>query len=633
MADETDTPNGDGPESGQNANGENAAVSTNASDGVSRTGQSDHTAGPEPSDPAPATDGSPAEPKKATDAQDPKPDAASERHRQLEHLSREAVDLLLRDATLVEKYAGGSGLLKNANFLSALQAARNESRSGGLDVSDDAYSELRTELNKVLRTIYPITLADLRDQARAEEKPTGGFWEWFKFRMRWFGKVVSNGTIAMLAIIIFLMTASYTLWAQRAELIIAETRKLESQDRIDMERKYLTWLIDRLVQNRTEQDVRMGTFWVEGAIYLDSILAFEQEVNALNGQVDRAISAYPMEKRFRRLGNFVCFETHEVAGMAPNGSALPPELAVRWQWMRVICPDTPVKQALAPLGSLQSSIGTRQSDGDAPDTGPQDSGLSLEEGLRGLTGAFDNDGEGGDEIGSAGAPKDAPRPQLQVDLAGRPIPPNNYIAPTRGGDAGQDDSEDPKDCETRVRDLLAQISTIMTEPSSSNGMPEVEFDLLRDELFEAVRCARAPQNFNPYNSGLQSLRGFKVDNAGELERKYRVASKWWLPSLYGALGAVVYTLGFMLSRLQPDPKFFRSLVRIMMGSLAGVTVVNFFTPELANLLYVPMKSMGLLALAFLAGFSVEVVLELLRGVVNRWSERAAGVGGNGSHDA
>lgn len=551
----------------------------------------------------------------------------------------EFVSDFMLDAELVEDYATNCGLLKDDTFLIALETARKLQTTGELDVSSEAYRDLRSKYNSVIRTIYPVSIVDLRKsnpvRRKRYERSVAGLWD----RLGMWGKRVANGIIALLAILIFLLTAHYTVWSQHAELRLHEARALEERDRVELEREYLTWLIGRIAQSDEGDGAQLAAFWGDGASHLDEILSVEKQVLALALSIEKSVSSKdPLEELLERLGRYVCYmpvpasvsvAQGDTNGMAATGqSALAltgagegavrqGELIVREPrrgWYEVICnPDA--QPRLTAQGNYYAIPSARSDTPPKTDSGAQDQTGGATTGAQ-PTGAA----QGSEPPPLAGTAETA------LPTSAAAIAPRNSM-PARGW--GLPWTQDPEMCEERVIATLKQIEDMIKNvpPSgTSRTYPEIHFDVgLRDQLIKDIRCARdfAHSRNMPQPS---ATRAFLREQATDLEQRFIVVSAWWLPSLYGALGAMVYTLGFMLSRIHPDPKFFRSIVRLMMGSLAGVTVVNFFTPEIATMVYLPVKSFGLLAIAFLAGFSVEVVLELLRNLVNRWSERVSSSG-------
>lgn len=86
---------------------------------------------------------------------------------------------------------------------------------------------------------------------------------------------------------------------------------------------------------------------------------------------------------------------------------------------------------------------------------------------------------------------------------------------------------------------------------------------------------------------------------------------WYLPALYGILGATLFYMRRVLDPTVPDPPFIRVLHRLALGAFAGVIVTWFWAPN--SELAAGFTSIGLtlLTIAFLIGFSVDVLFALL----------------------
>lgn len=86
---------------------------------------------------------------------------------------------------------------------------------------------------------------------------------------------------------------------------------------------------------------------------------------------------------------------------------------------------------------------------------------------------------------------------------------------------------------------------------------------------------------------------------------------WILPSLYGALGAMLFFMRSILDPLQPNPRWVRIIHRMALGALAGIIVAWFWQPlsvdggELQN------AGFGPFTFAFIAGFSMDIFFALL----------------------
>ena len=99
---------------------------------------------------------------------------------------------------------------------------------------------------------------------------------------------------------------------------------------------------------------------------------------------------------------------------------------------------------------------------------------------------------------------------------------------------------------------------------------------------------------------------------------------WYLPALYGALGATLFYMRRILDPTVPDPPLARILHRLALGAFAGVIITWFWAPnrELAE----GFTSIGLtlFTVAFLIGFCVDVLFALLDRLVTVLMDIAKG---------
>ena len=91
-----------------------------------------------------------------------------------------------------------------------------------------------------------------------------------------------------------------------------------------------------------------------------------------------------------------------------------------------------------------------------------------------------------------------------------------------------------------------------------------------------------------------------------------ILQRYALPLLYGLLGSCVYVLRTLSSEINTRTFSEASLIgfriRICLGTLGGMVVAWFVTPDIADGLF---KSLSPFALAFLAGYSIELVFSAM----------------------
>ncbi|MHA3772674.1 hypothetical protein ACXR0O_14155 [Verrucomicrobiota bacterium sgz303538] len=105
------------------------------------------------------------------------------------------------------------------------------------------------------------------------------------------------------------------------------------------------------------------------------------------------------------------------------------------------------------------------------------------------------------------------------------------------------------------------------------------------------------------------------------EQVVSVIQAWWLPLLYGALGAMVFVVRTL--SLQASSRLFRkdSLVsynlRIYLGTIAGLAIGWFLKPDREQIGTI--GALSPFALAFVAGYGVEIFFALLDKVVSSFT--------------
>jgi hypothetical protein len=101
------------------------------------------------------------------------------------------------------------------------------------------------------------------------------------------------------------------------------------------------------------------------------------------------------------------------------------------------------------------------------------------------------------------------------------------------------------------------------------------------------------------------------DVVSPIRDRVMLQSAWILPFLTGLLGATIFLLRDSLDPLTPNLGAPRAVVRLSLGGVAGIIIGWFWTPsgtlgaELASVSSLP------LALAFVAGFSIDILFSVL----------------------
>ena len=107
---------------------------------------------------------------------------------------------------------------------------------------------------------------------------------------------------------------------------------------------------------------------------------------------------------------------------------------------------------------------------------------------------------------------------------------------------------------------------------------------------------------------------------------------WVLPFLYGVLGSLIFHLRRFLDPTNPNPRGVTTFMRVMLGGFGGVIVVwllNSTTQNDGSKILIPFTHFGL---AFLVGFSTDLLFQFLDASVSRAQSAltSLGAGGNSS---
>ena len=101
-----------------------------------------------------------------------------------------------------------------------------------------------------------------------------------------------------------------------------------------------------------------------------------------------------------------------------------------------------------------------------------------------------------------------------------------------------------------------------------------------------------------------------------------VLHRYILPLLYGLLGASVYILRTLSSQIRArtysEASNIDFRIRLYLGTLGGMVSAWFINPEVAGGL---VKSLSPYAIAFLAGYSVELLFAVMDKVIGAFSKQ------------
>jgi hypothetical protein len=174
---------------------------------------------------------------------------------------------------------------------------------------------------------------------------------------------------------------------------------------------------------------------------------------------------------------------------------------------------------------------------------------------------------------------------------------------------------------------------------TAGGEPFVTSDAIRTvyryyqerrAAFERIRCIAGIREFGGPNAQQVEPDATLVDSMTvySLSQKTDVVGRWWLPGLYGALGAMVFTMRALLNPICPDPMPARVALRVSLGAFAGTSIAWFWTGSPTEGLNFASLSLGLLTLAFLFGFAIDVFFALLDRLVTLASGAVSKMGSN-----
>lgn len=159
------------------------------------------------------------------------------------------------------------------------------------------------------------------------------------------------------------------------------------------------------------------------------------------------------------------------------------------------------------------------------------------------------------------------------------------------------------------------------EPAGSTLVQGVDhFVTSVDRDVAGVRCALKIVQTN-YGGVFQNPK----EVVRQISDKMELLNAWLLPALYGALGALMFHMRAFLDPMLPNPAGARVLLRVSLGAFAGISVAWFLTPAVKD--GVGGLGLGMLTIAFLLGFSIDVFFALLDRLVTLARNAISNLGG------
>jgi 4-amino-4-deoxy-L-arabinose transferase-like glycosyltransferase len=166
--------------------------------------------------------------------------------------------------------------------------------------------------------------------------------------------------------------------------------------------------------------------------------------------------------------------------------------------------------------------------------------------------------------------------------------------------------------------VLPYCIDVDSVPSPANAAETVE---RFRTVAQSHLCSKLNDLLRKQKIAYESLSPLYSSDDRSLPAELNVVSGYVLPVLMGLLGSMTYVLRRYLrsvgDRLLTPRDLREYIVRLVLGTVFGVAIGFFTTAE--NVFANPVSSLGAPALAFLAGYGVEVVFRLLDGLADQFS--------------
>lgn len=192
--------------------------------------------------------------------------------------------------------------------------------------------------------------------------------------------------------------------------------------------------------------------------------------------------------------------------------------------------------------------------------------------------------------------------------------------------------------ETKMRSLQRTQSSSdrANELRSSAGastLPEVDITALREQIENLVfrkdvaydmlalwsspwrRTEKPEESVPPANTNIARFQVAVI--------VLEILQRYFLPLLYGLLGTCVYVLRTLTAEIRgrtySEASNIGFRIRLYLGTLGGIVVAWFITPDTADGV---LKSLSPFALAFIAGYSIELVFAAMDRMISAFSDKA-----------
>lgn len=358
-------------------------------------------------------------------------------------------------------------------------------------------------------------------------------------------------SILILSMVIFAGCWHFTTWDTEARLIVGEARAFDFERKLESERSLYKWLGTASTDFTAEMaSERSYSDWIAGSGYLAEFERSRQEYWRIAEALASIRGSYPA---FHMSGVSI---SNSLCSIAPD-------------WGRpFFCPRS---TSYTPSDRLKGYPAPPPASGTQQLAGQATRSVSV----------------------AAKPDTDRRLKELGLDLAKKSM---HYDPP-------------PEQCQKISDVLLQDLKTEVFAEGVDLDTALFEWEVKRGRWFVThLLCARTGE----WSKIAYYFTQPSFANLTEVENLLQEVSSWLLPSLYGALGAALFSLRMLLDPHYPNPPLYRFLIRAIAGAFAGFAVVRFVTPDVANAFGLTwLVSFGHLALAFLAGFAVEILLKEL----------------------
>lgn len=169
----------------------------------------------------------------------------------------------------------------------------------------------------------------------------------------------------------------------------------------------------------------------------------------------------------------------------------------------------------------------------------------------------------------------------------------------------------------KCRESFLKLATWTSDGYDEPGELLVDLAQYKNDILESFNCI-----MNLDEKKLESSLFREYPRA--LRQHVELLGRWLLPGIYGALGAILFTMRSFLNPVVPDPKPATVMLRVFLGAFAGIIVGWFWTSDSSSSVQlIPNISLGLLTVAFLFGFAIDVFFALLDRAVQAASSAAS----------